>query len=243
MKTLLGSACIGAALFGMQSTQAQVLLFGNPNNPGGTSASFTETSDPSAAYGGAMGSPESRGAGFTTGATTYTLDHIDLTLYEVSPGASARVQIFGGTAAGPSGAALATLSPNPLGVTGTATTYAFAGGGFTLSSGTTYWIAVANLNGAPGSLAWGMSDTIAGTAPTAANGSGYTSEGSFINFSSDNLASTDGLGNPEGFADPTASPNFAVYATAVPEPHQYALIAGLGLCSFAALRRRIAARA
>jgi hypothetical protein len=36
---------------------------------------------------------------------------------------------------------------------------------------------------------------------------------------------------------PGQNGNFAIYTT-VPEPREYALIAGVGLCAFAAYRRR-----
>jgi hypothetical protein len=217
MNTLLKNAvCLGAATFAMHTAQAQLLLFGNATGPD----TFT-SSDPDG-VGGSFGNGEQRAGGFTTGGTAFTLDHVAIAMAAEGANASTvSVSIYSDNAGTPD-TSIFTLSASTSVTSASANTFTFGGGGFTLNAGTTYWLVVENTGG--GSILWNKSDGGNGTTPTAANGSGYNNEGFQANFF--------------GWSPTTDNGNIAVYTTAVPEPREYALIAGVGLCAFAAYRRR-----
>lgn len=216
MNTLLRSAlCIGATLAGLQVSQAQVLVFGN--------APFS--TDGSAFDGGTF-EATSAGYGYTPG-STFTLDHIDLQLSTLSGSPTVTMQLYTGTGS-PSGAAESVAFTINQAV-GALDTYTFTPTStVNLSAGTTYWIAISTTGG---DVNWHTSDGVGGTAPS---GDG-TPAGGWVNYEGTVL--TGGTGGEAR----TDNPNFAVYAAPVPEPHEYALIAGLGLCGFAVVRRRMGA--
>jgi len=235
MNTLLRSVlCLGTVAAGLQSSHAAVFVFGS----GDGTDSFSNSAD---GVGGAFASSgpggpgEQRAGGFTTGSVSGTLDHISLVLAFETASTTFTVKLYsdaGGAPGTPLGTAL--LGETTLSSGSPSTFITGNGGGLTLAANTSYWLVVENLgNAGGGNVLWTKSDAGNGTPPTAANGSGYTSLGFQAGFADD---FTDGALTDNG--------NFAVYTTsAVPEPQEYAMIAALGLCGFAAYRRRSLAKA
>lgn len=229
MKNLIaGAFSFGAVALLGQSTHAQVLAIGNNNSSGDTSP--VTFSSNGTITGGNLGTQGVTAAGFTTGSTALTLSSFDLGIKRgITAGASVRVRLYTGNSAPTTDTGLSftlsgTLSQSGSVFVATPTTT------FTLAATTTYWIVLDNAQSS-GTTTLGWAATSAsGTTAVAQHGSGYTYAGAY--------------GNPQddlsGVASsPTAIPNFAVFTTtSVPEPHEYALIAGLGLCAFGVYRRR-----
>lgn len=157
--------------------------------------------------------------GFTTGATAQTLDNIklDLTLSSGTAGLDIRL----GNSTTPSGSAFNSFGfPSISG-----STYTFAPlSSFTLGAATTYWLVV---NGT-GTGTW------LGNTPN----QGYTTTGA--SYLSTRYSSDGGVNwslFPSG-----GNPGLEINATAVPEPREYALLAGFALLGFAVWRRTMAAK-
>ncbi len=221
MKSLaLKSICLGATIAAFPSLHAQVLVFGNS-----TSASYTDVFESAVGTAGAMGT------GFLTGGTALTLHSINVTVQRSSTQATIRARIFTDTdfneVPDTTGFTTLTISGSQPGAGATAVV-TFTGS-MTLAANTQYYIVIEN-SGIGGTVTWLKDSAGNATTPTASGGSGYTAQGS-ITSTSDTFAS--------GNTASTQSPSFLLNSTAaVPEPHEYALIAGLGLCGFAVYRRR-----
>jgi len=207
----------------MPAVNAQVLVLGNmgaANN---------------AAFGGDIAATGARALGFNTGSTTLTkLERVDLSLAfdnTVVGTAVPVVRIFSDPGAnGPIGdSSIATLSLTSGTLGATASTLSFTPSStLVLQNNSTYFIVVDN--GGSGELRWFRSTTVGESVPTASNGYSLFSP-RYSSTTTDDFSSG---------TTTTLTPNFAVYAS-VPEPSEYALLAGIGLCAFAAYRRRVAA--
>lgn len=230
MNNLLKSAIfLGATVATLSSSHAAVLLFGNNNG-------VDTFADNSGTFATPVNFTGTRALGFQTGGTAYFLDHFSVPLRRSSATATLNISVWSGTSSAPTtevlsyaqmtqgGGAIAT--GNSL-VTPTVLTFT-PNSQFTLAANTHYWIVLQNDAGAASTITWFRAAS--SVSPTASNGSAYTYDAAFTS-SGDNATGT--VGTP-----PANIGNFAVYGTVVPEPHEYAMVAGLGLCAFGVYRRR-----
>lgn len=212
MNTLLAKTlALGALAFTAAASQAAVLTYGTFT---GTTPDTTQNVDTIGSLGGFM-------VGITaTHSTTYTLTGASFSI-SADGTRTARLRVY--TEAGLGGAALATISGVTPAGTGSVTT--FSGLNIAMTSGTTYWLVV-DAGAGTGSL---FAHSAAG-ADTASGATALSFAGARTTDASDTLT----LANTTAFGG-SDIPNFSV---TVPEPHEYAMVAGLGLCAFAAYRRR-----
>lgn len=112
---------------------------------------------------------------------------------------------------------LHTSSAVPVGAKGL---YTFSFSGVTLTPGDTYFIVLNN-----GASWYYAGSGLSTTAATAQNGSDYADAGIFVN-----------PGNTGWQA--SGAGNFSLSVAVVPEPHEYAMVAGAGMVGFAMWRRR-----
>lgn len=221
MNTLLTKTlALGALAFTTAASQAAVLTYGTFT---GTTPDTTDQVDSFTGLGGFA-------VGFSvTHSTTYTLSSASFSLArDTTPGANrnVRLRIFSGALQGDGGTVVFTSSA--IAPAGTSTVTTFSGINVTLTSGTTYWLTVDASGGTTGSI---LAYSAAGTDTAAGSGGGsYTFAGARTTDSSDTFSTA----NTTAFTGSNI-PNFSV---TVPEPHEYAMVAGLGLCAFAAYRRR-----
>jgi hypothetical protein len=150
--------------------------------------------------------------GFTMGGTGYTLQSIEVGVASSSAPTMALWSSSGGGSPAPSASLLALSSPTGSSGDWTAT------GTFSLASGTSYFVVVSGGGGGT----WDI------------RGTTYTASGaSYMNNAMD-------LGS--GWISGVVSPALAMNINAVPEPQEYAMLAGLCLLGFAAIRRKLAAK-
>ena len=234
MKNLIaGAVSLGAVAFLGQSANAQVLAIGNNNSSGDTSP--VTFSGVATSTGANLQIDGVTAAGFTTGSTALTLSSIDLSVKRgATLGNSAvRVRLFTGTGSAPTtdtGLTFSISNGATLATTGSVFAMTPSSGSFSLAANTSYWIVLDNSEtSGTTTIAWSATGA-GGTSAVAQHGSGYTYAGAYGNSKDDLSGST---------STPSNIPNFAVFTTAsVPEPHEYALVAGLGLCAFGVYRRR-----
>jgi len=179
---------------------------------------------------GLVGSDSWAAQGFSTPASTsYSLDSVSLKLSR-DPSFSGTFIVSFWDASGPAGRPGSQLATISSGNVGTLTTspvdYAFpaSGAGITLAPSTSYFVVLsASAPFASAGLYWSFPD---------AQNPGSTGPGQIGSWttSANQGASWD-------FLDPNSPFQIAVSGTAVPEPETYALVSGLVLVGFAALRR------
>lgn len=224
MNTFIRNALVVATL--ATAANAQTFLIGNLYTGGAANSSGGN------AFSATMGATVNGGSqmiGFTMGAHSGEISYVELALNRNSAGSAANVRLYSGSGT-PSTLESVTFTidgSTPLG-TAVSTVKYNASGGFTLTAGTTYWIVVENGGDENFSTITWSKESGGGEAVL---GAGASYVGAARNSKSD-LS-----GTYTQAVSTSILPNFAVYAT-VPEPHEYALIAGLGLVGFAAYRRR-----
>jgi hypothetical protein len=166
--------------------------------------------------------------GFTTGASLYLLDSVDLPLGVTGAGnGSPKLQIYSNNAGTP-GTDLGVTFTNPT--FGAQSLYNFSlATPFALSASTSYWMVLSDTTaGTQTKFNWYYTDTF--SSPTAKNGSGVSFLGGARSNNGGALWSTN-----NGFAQTGITLN----ATAVPEPTTYALAAiATGVMAIVARRRK-----
>jgi hypothetical protein len=158
-----------------------------------------------------------RAVGFTVGSSSTTLTDIGFEL--TATGGNPVVLLFNDSTGNP-GSVLDTLSVSGSGTAWTATPSATT---YPLAASTAYWVVVEGTASVSGNWYYSSTDTY-----TLNNGT--TFGGTRVKNGANSWGLSSGGLGPNQYA--------GMNVNVVPEPHQYAMLAGLGLIGFAALRRK-----
>lgn len=216
---------LGLSLLALATTgaNAQNFLVGNIPNAGAPSVNNAFDNPLGVGIGG-----RSQAVGFQMGAWSGDITSIQVALFHNGSATSARVSIYTGATEPVAGTQIGSFTTADT-LTGSPATLTYTPvGTVTLTAGANYWLVVDNAAGAGFSqVTWAREG--------AGDGGGQPVVGRTVvnELQNSNDDWTGTTTDPSG----TRMPNFAIYST-VPEPHEYALVAGLGLCGFAAYRRR-----
>lgn len=206
--------CVWMAIFAQ--AKAAVLTHGNFTVQDPDSSEAKATFNPT---GGALA------LAFRPNAPNYTLSSVSFDLMRtVNGNTTARLRVFEGASAGRIDT-LPLLDTESMSITtarNVAGIVTFSGLNISLASGQTYWLVVDSTQGTLSVRSAAGNQLPTGTANITPLGYRVYSE------------------NLRTFSQTVVSdyPNFQI---TVPEPHEYALVAGVGLCLFAVYRRKVGA--